>query len=135
MSDIYLEYCLDGYHLIRMNIDSYDALTVQLEQIRAEAAKLFHAVFCVDIVTRNVGRLSIGLSDRSILMYTSDDLEEPRTSMGDRTAQGETMFYLGDYSLMSDKYIIPYVKAMEVVKNWIDEGQMGNILEWTNELF
>ena len=135
MSDVYLEYCLDGYHLIRMNIDSYDVLTDQLDQIRAEAAKIFQAIFCVDIVIRNVGRVSIGLGDRSVLMYTSDNLEESLTSLGDRTAQGETLFYSGDYCLMSDKYIVPYVKAMEVVKNWIDKGQTGNIIEWTDELF
>lgn len=135
MSDIYLEYCLDGYHLIRTKIDSCEALMVQLEQIRTEAAELFQAIFCVDIVIENTGRLSIGLDDRSILTYTSADFEESLTSLGDRSAQGETMFYAGDYSLMSDKYIVPYVKAMAVVKSWIDEGQIGDIIEWTDELF
>lgn len=56
MADIYLEYCMDGYHLIRTNIDSYEALTVRLEQIKAEAAGLFQAIFCVDLVIGNAGR-------------------------------------------------------------------------------
>ncbi|MDE7222338.1 MAG: hypothetical protein K2O34_00985 [Acetatifactor sp.] len=135
MADIYLEYCMDGYHLIRTNIDSYEALTVQLEQIKAEAAGLFQAIFCVDLVIGNAGRMSIGLDDRSMLAYTSQDFEENRTSLGDKFARGETIFFAGDYSLMSDKYIISYDKAMQVVKSWMDEGKISNIIEWTDELF
>ncbi|MDE5893838.1 MAG: hypothetical protein K2H45_13035 [Acetatifactor sp.] len=75
MTDIYLEYCLDGYHLIQMYIDSYSALTAKLDQIRIEAAELFSAVFCVDIVIKNTGRLAIGLDDKSMLMYTSSGAE------------------------------------------------------------
>ena len=135
MSELYLEYCLDGYHLIRTKIDSYDALTVQLERIRTEAAELIQAIFCVDIVIENIGRLSIGLDDRSILTYTSDDLEESLTSLGDRSAQGETMFFSGDYCLMSNKYIISYANAMEVVKAWFYERKISNIVEWTDVLY
>lgn len=135
MTDIYLEYCLDGYHLIQMNIDSYSALTAKLDQIRIEAAELFSAVFCVDIVIKNTGRLAIGLDDKSMLMYTSEDFEESLTSLGDRTAQGETMFYSGDYCLMSNKYIISYANAMEVVKTWFYERKLSNIVEWTDVLY
>ena len=135
MTDIYLEYCLDGYHLIKMYIDSYSALTAKLDQIRIEAAELFPAVFCVDIVIKNTGRLAIGLDDKSMLMYTSEDFEESLTSLGDRTAQGETMFYSGDYCLMSNKYIISYANAMEVVKTWFYERKISDIVEWADVLY
>ncbi len=135
MTDIYLEYCLDGYHLIQMYIDSYSALTAKLDQIRIEAAELFSVVFCVDIVIKNTGRLAIGLDDKSMLMYTSEDFEESLTSLGDRTAQGETMFYSGDYCLMSNKYIISYANAVEVVKTWFYERKISNIVEWTDALY
>ncbi len=135
MLNTYLEYCLDGYNVIKEKVSSLDDLIITLQQIKDEKVKTIQAIFCVDIVVEKKGRLSIGLDDRSILTYISEDFDEALTSLGDKHAQGETMYYLGEYSLMSNKYVIPYTKAINVVDYWICQGKLSDAIEWTDEIF
>ena len=75
------------------------------------------------------------LDSKCILTYTSEDFEETFTSLGDETAQGETVYYFGDYTLMSNKYIIPYEQAMEAIKVSVDTGKLSKSIKWTDKLF
>lgn len=132
MLNAYLEYCLDSYCTVRETIDSLNSLTADLLHIKNKAAATIHAIFCVDI--EKIGRLSIGLDDRSILTYISEDFEEAFTSLGDESAQGETMYYLGDYSLMSNRYVIPFDTALSAVDYWLCHGGLSDVLEWTDKI-
>ena len=82
-----------------------------------------------------LGRISVGLDQRCILTYTSEDFEETLTSLGDETAQGDTMYYFGDYTLMSNKYIIPFDRAIEALKVCVDTGKLSESIKWTDKLF
>lgn len=135
MLNVYLEYCLDGYNIIKEKVNSLDDLIINLQHIKNEVANTIQAIFCVDIVVEKKGRLSIGLNDRSILTYISEDFDEALTSLGDKLAQGETIYYLGEYSLMSNKYVIPFAKAINVVDYWICQGKLSDVIEWTDEIF
>ena len=135
MLNVYLEYCLDGYNIVKEKVNSPDDLKTNLQHINNEAAGTIQAIFCVDIVVEKKGRLSIGLDNKSILTYISEDFDEALTSLGDKFAQGETMYYLGEYSLMSNKYVIPFAKAIAVVEYWILHGELSDAIEWTDEIF
>ncbi len=82
-----------------------------------------------------LGRISVGLDAKCILTYTSEDFEETLTSLGDETAQGETVYYFGDYTLMSNKYIIPYEQAVETIKVSANTGKLSKSIKWTDKLF
>ena len=117
MKDTYIIYCLDGCDGIKIPIHSTDKLFACLQRIKAEALPVIDGIFSADVVIGGLGRISVGLDSKCILTYTSKDFEETLTSLGDETAQGETMYYFGDYTLMSNKYIIPYEQAMAIIGN------------------
>lgn len=80
-------------------------------------------------------RPAIGLNQRCILTYTSEDFEETLTSLGDETSQGDTVYYFGDYTSMSNKYIIPYDCAIEALKIFVTTGRLSENIRWTDKLF
>jgi hypothetical protein len=129
-----LEYCLDGYNTKEEKIDSFESIKDKLNQIRGEASNVINAVFSVDVVVDGIGRISVSLDERSILSYTSDDYEKTLTSRGDETAEGETLYYFGDYSLMSNKYIIPYEDAISVLELWISDATLSDRIKWIDRL-
>ena len=135
MLDVRLEYCIDGYNEKTEKVDSFESLIVRLNEIKNEAATDIKVIFSVDIVNDDMGRLSIGLNDKSIVTYTSADYEETLTSLGDELAEGKTTYYFGDHSLMSNKYIISYKDALNVLETWITTGTLSREIKWTNELF
>lgn len=130
-----LEYCLDGYNLKECRIESFELLKAKLMQVKKEAIDAINCIFTADVVIVDVGRISIGLDDRSILTYTSADFEKNLTSLGDKFAEGYTMYYFGDYSSISNKYVIPYEKALAVLKIWVETGEMDEMIEWTDDIF
>ena len=128
-------YCLDGCDGIKIPIHSTDELFACLQRIKAEALPVIDGIFSADVVIGGLGRISVGLDSKCILTYTSKDFEETLTSLGDETAQGETMYYFGDYTLMSNKYIIPYEQAMETLKVSVNTGELSENIKWTDKLF
>ena len=78
-------------------------------------------LFCIVL-----GRFSFAESG-----YISDDYETQLTAVGDINAQGETMFYFGDYALMSNKYLIPFNSGVEIVNEWIKDGILPMRVDWT----
>ena len=50
MLNVYLEYCLDGYNIVKEKVNSPDDLKTNLQHINNEAAGTIQAIFCVDIV-------------------------------------------------------------------------------------
>jgi len=135
MHPIVISYCLDGYNEIKTEFDSFANLKKQLECIKEETTGLFSAPFSVDIVLDDIGFMSIGLADSTILCYKSWDFEEQLTAVGDLFEDGNITFYFGDYSLMSKKYLIPYSVALGVLEAWIATGELSDKVEWTHELF
>ena len=135
MKDTYITYCLDGCDGIKIPIHSTDELFACLQKIKAEALPVIDGIFCADVVIGGFGRISVGLDSKCILTFTSEDFEETLTSLGDETAQGETVYYFGDYTLMSNKYIIPYEQAMEAIKVSVDAGKLSKSIKWADKLF
>ena len=135
MKNVRIIYCLDGYNSVEMPIHSTDELVARLQEIALEAIPVIDGIFSADVVVEDFGRISVGLNQRCILTYTSEDFEETLTSLGDETAQGETVYYFGDYTLMSNKYIIPYEQAVETIKVSANTGKLSKSIKWTDKLF
>lgn len=132
MKKVTIEYCIDGYNIIEKDVVN---LFDQLNEIEKETNNIFKAPFGVDVVISGIGRISIGLAAQTVLCYISDDYETQLTAVGDINAQGETMFYFGDYALMSNKYLIPFNSGVEIVNEWIKDGILPMRVDWTEELF
>lgn len=128
----YIEYCADGYNDVKVPVVS---LHEQLQSIKGETAALFTAPFAVDAVINEIGRMSIGLDENTVLCYKSADLETQLTSLGDPNAEGNVTFYFGDYSAMSKKYLIPYELALDVLEYWTETGELSGKVVWTNKLY
>lgn len=131
----HLEYCLDGFNLVQKQIDSMESLVKDLQEAKNKASTIIKGIFAVDILVKDIGRISIGLDEKCILTYTSEDFEKSLTSLGDESAQGETMYYFGDYSLMSNKYIISFTNALTVLEELIYTGALSESIKWTEQLF
>lgn len=132
MEKAYIEYCIDGYNLINKDLVE---LFSQLFEIKQETQAIFKAPFGVDIVIPGTGRISIALAEQTIICYKSDDFETQLTAVGDKNAQGETLFYFGDYALMSNKYLISFNLGIEIVNEWLKSGNLSEKVNWTEELF
>lgn len=135
MSNVKVVYCLDGYHDVEIPISSLIELLYVLQKIKSDASTVIKGIFSADVVVEGAGTISVGLDQKCILTYTSEDLAETFTSLGNEAAQGDTTYYFGDYTPMSNKYIIPFDEAVKVLENWIDNGTLSNNIHWTNKLF
>ncbi len=128
----YIEYCVDGYHNVKVPVVS---LRKQLQTIIKETADIFTAPFSVDVVINDIGRMSVGLDENTVLCYKSADLETQLTALGDLSAEGNVTFYFGDYSVMSRKYLIPYELALDVLEHWTETGELSGKVIWTDKLY
>jgi len=135
MLSVKLEYCINGYDTKEVEINCFGMLKSKLIEIKNEATGIIKSIFTVDVVVDGKGRMSIGLDEDSILAYTSFDFEDNMTSLGNESSQGTTLYYFGDYSIMSNKYIIPYNTALDVLKTWIEFGEISDIIQWTDEIY
>ncbi|MDR0489855.1 MAG: hypothetical protein LBH28_01225 [Oscillospiraceae bacterium] len=131
MDKVSLVYCIDGYNEICETIDSFEYLRRRLTEIKLETSKIFNIIFTVDIVIEEIGRISIGLDENSIITYYNAVEDFYLTSLGDLSAEGSTSYYFGDHSLMANKYTIPYEVALEVLENWIIHGSLSDKVKWT----
>lgn len=66
MYNAYIEYCVDGYNDVVIKVDS---LQEQLKKIKEKTFDIFKAPFSVDIVINEIGRMSIGLDEDTVLCY------------------------------------------------------------------
>ena len=87
-------------------IESLDHLEKRLQEIKNEVSKWWNIIFSVDIVLKGIGHISIALDDKCILSFYDEIEDLYLTSLGDPSAEGKTLYYFGDTSLMSNKYII-----------------------------
>jgi len=132
MLDVRLEYCIDGYNEVSEDLDSLEQLRARLEEIKEEASGTIDCAYAVDLVCAGVGRMSIALGERSVLSYYDEAEDYYLTSLGDPLASGETAFYFGDYSLLSNKYVIPLKVALEALEFWINQKALSNKVGWTD---
>lgn len=128
-------YCVDGYNAIEIPVGSLSELISTLQKITIEASSITEISFSADVVVEGAGRISVGLGQKCILAYTSEDFEETLTSLGDEDAEGETLYYFGDYTSMSNKYIISFDDAIKVLDVWIENGKLSDSVKWTDKLF
>ena len=135
MTHARIEYCIDGYNLVEEEIDSFCQLEKRLQEVKNEAAAIINGIFTADIVVTGIGRISVALDEKCILTYTSDNLEDMQTSLGDEFAQGEAVYYFGDYSNMSNKYVISYKEALAVLEEWVRLGTISNKIKWTKIIY
>jgi hypothetical protein len=56
-------------------------------------------------------------------------------SLGDKDAEGMVVFYFGDHTELSRKYLIPAADALEVIKVWFEEGVLSDGIKWTAEIY
>ena len=92
--------------------------------------------YAVDLVREGEGRLSIGLGNNEwMLFYYSEDGEVVLNSLGNEEAEGTVLFYFGDHTELSRKYLIPSSDALEVVRTWFEDGILSNAIKWTEEIF
>lgn len=135
MRKVKVLYCIDGYNAIEIPIGSLSELLSTFQKIVVEALPVIKIIFSADVVVEGAGRISVGLNQKCILAYTSEDFEETLTSLGDEDAKGNTWYYFGDYTLMSNKYIIPFDDAIKVLSIWIESGKLSDSIKWTEKLF
>ena len=135
MRKVKVLYCIDGYNAIEIPIGSLSELLSTFQKIVVEALPVIKIIFAADVVVEGAGRISVGLNQKCILAYTSEDFEETLTSLGDEDAKGNTWYYFGDYTLMSNKYIIPFDDAIKVLNIWIESGKLSDSIKWTEKLF
>jgi hypothetical protein len=112
----------------------------ELEQRLAEIAKEYRLVlnmpYSVDLEGDN-GRLSVGLGDKDWILfyYPADDTKPVLNSFGDEKATGTSVFYFGQWTELSNKYLIPRSKAIEAIKLWCEAGILSSDIKWTSEIF
>ena len=135
MRKVNVLYCIDGNNAVEIPIRSFSELLSTFQTIAAEASPIIKIIFTADVVVEGAGRISVGLNQKCILSYTSEDFEETLTSLGDEDAEGNTWYYFGDYTLMSNKYIIPFDDAIKVLSVWIENGELSDSIKWTDKLF
>ena len=132
MRNVTIEYTYDGFKEIEEKVESFDELKRRLIEIREQASMVWDIIFSVNIVVENIGRISIALDEKSILAFSNEEIS--LTSLGDSLAEGSTDYFFGDCSEMSNKYIIAYTDALEVLEFWINTGEISNKIKWTDEL-
>ena len=132
MYNAFIRYCIDGYSTIEIKVDS---LREQLQRITNETSGIFSSPFSVDVVIKEIGIISIGLAQNTVLCYKSSDLQTQLTALGDINSEGNTSFYFGDYSLISNKYLIPYDLALDIINDWIKTGILSDKVIWTDALY
>lgn len=133
MSKVKVLYCIDGYNTIEIPIGALSELLSTFQKIVTESSSVIKTIFTADVVVEGAGRISGGLNQKCILAYTSEDSEETLTSLGDEEAEGDTLYYFGDYTRMSNKYIISFDDAIEVLKVWIESGKLSDSIKWTDK--
>jgi hypothetical protein len=115
---------------------SFSNLKNRLEQIQKEYNHRLNMPYGVDLVREGKGRLSIGLGENEwMLFYYSEDGEVILNSLGDQEAEGTVLFYFGDHTELSRKYLIPSSDAWKVVRTWFEKGVLSDAIKWTEEIF
>ena len=132
MFNAFIRYCIDGYSTIEIKVDS---LREQLQRITNETSGIFSSPFSVDVVIKEIGIIGVGLAPNTVLCYKSSDLQTQLTALGDINSEGNTSFYFGDYSLISNKYLIPYDLALDIINDWIKTGILSDKVIWTDALY
>lgn len=136
MNDVLLVYGDVGKGEFTENPTSFVELKERLEDIKNEYNRLLGIPYSVDLVREGKGRLSVGLGDAEwMIFYYSEDGETVLNSLGDENLEGTVMFYFGDQTELSKKYLIPVVDAIEVIRAWFEKGEISNSIKWTEKIY
>jgi Immunity protein Imm1 len=115
---------------------TFAELERRLEEIRNEYNRLLKMPYSVDLIRGGIGILSVGLGDGYwILAYHPEAEEQSLTSLGDESADGDVLFFFGDHTLLSRKYLVPRESALSAVRTWFEEGKIGQDVRWTSKLY
>lgn len=134
MNNVTIEYCMDGYNDICENVKSFKQLENRLFEIKEQVSDDFGCIFTVDIVLANVGSLTVALDEKCILVFADVDKEVLYMSLGNPLAEGTTEYYLGDYTELSNKYIIRYAEGIKAIEEWISTNQLSNKIQWIDAI-
>lgn len=132
MDNVFIEYCIDGHNIIKNEVKD---IQKEFNNIKTQVENIFDAPFGVDVVIKGVGRMSIGLSEHTILSYKTEDLEIQLTAVGNIDSVGNIQFYFGEYTTMSNKYLIPYELGIKIINDWITTKELPKQVEWTDKIF
>lgn len=115
---------------------SFSELQQRLLTIRDQYRAVLNIPYAVDLVREGTGRLSVGLGDDEwMLFFYSEDGDVVLNSLGNDAAEGTVVFYFGDHTELSRKYLIPFQDALDVIKVWFEEGVLSDIIKWTEEIY
>ena len=115
---------------------SFDDLKLRLENIRDKYNALLKMSYSVDLVREGVGHLSVGLGyEQWMLFYYSEDGEMVLNSLGDEDVEGTVLFYFGDRTELSKKYLVPEENALEVIRVWFEQGELSDAIKWTEKIY
>ncbi|MCY2987565.1 MAG: Imm1 family immunity protein [Planctomycetota bacterium] len=133
-----------GYGASEEHPATFDEVWLRLLDLRSVHNKRLGMPYSADLVLvedkADIGsarRLCVGMGDNHwVLTYNPGDSGDAcKISLGNRSAKGACLFYFGDHTLMSNKYLISEHQAMQAVRTWCEEGALSDRVEWTEELF
>jgi hypothetical protein len=120
-------------------IDSAEQLEKRLEEIKAERSVTdqqgLKCIPTVDIVIEGIGRISIALNEKCVLMFY-DEIEDCYfSSLGDTSLKGRTkdLYNFGQLSETEQMYIVPYKDGLEAVKEWFNTKNISRKIKWTDD--
>jgi len=70
-----------------------------------------------------------------MLFYYSEDGEMVLNSLGDEDVEGTVLFYFGDRTELSKKYLVPEENALEVIRVWFEQGELSDAIKWTEKIY
>jgi hypothetical protein len=135
MADAILRYGDVGQGLTEERFTSFETLMNRLEEIRVKYTSLLGMPYAVDLIREPTGRLSVGIGDHEWILCFFPAEGSPLYSLGDESAEGRVLFYFGDHTRMSRRYLIPRSDAVDAIKEWFNSGLLSDAVNWTDEVF
>jgi len=126
---------------------SFEALLGRLDELREQYGPRLGIPYSVDLLRTEgavpddpttVERLSVGLGDDDgwmLFWFPAEDAQAPLSAVGDESAEGSVVFWFGDWSLLSRKYLVPRSAALEAIRAWFEEGVLSDVVAWTDQLY
>jgi hypothetical protein len=118
----------------KVELSSFGVL-LELINAHAPVQVVYDVCPVIDVTLNGIGSMSIGLSVAEFLLMVQRCCRPTCYSLGDVNIDGDAVFYFGDYTAMSRKYLIPTRKALLAIKEWYDFGSLSPDIDWTERLY
>jgi len=139
--NVKLEYCPNGIKAVEEKILSLEQLEKRLYELKGiltieKNSDGLKCIATVDVVMESIGRISIALDEKCILLFYDETDDIYFNSLGDPFIEGDTeeLYDFGQPAESSNKYIIQYKDGLIALKDWIDTKKLSKKIKWTNEI-